>query len=142
MGGVVQLISCACGTTFEWTAAQQAAAARFRLPAPKHCTRCSDALRQQPLPQGIGRMRSTRGRHPGARRKKPVARPAAELIACERCGTEFVWTLAQQATFARRGFLRPRKCRRCSERQKQLAQRARRPVQVVQGGLPSLGKRS
>ena len=141
MGGVVQFIVCACSATFEWTAAQQDAAARFRLPPPNHCARCTEALRRQ-LPQASSRSRNARGNNPSARRKRPPAvRVADELITCERCGTEFVWTVAQQAVFAKRDYLRPRKCRVCSQRQKLLAERAKRPVQVVQGGLPSLGKR-
>lgn len=131
-----------CATPFVWSAVEQESAARYGLPVPQRCKRCYDDLRTAIPPAAAKKRRSTKGVRYSSRRKvhAPPARPRDERIACEGCGTEFVWTVHQQASFAERGWLRPRRCTVCSQRRKEQARRVKRPVHVVQGGLPGLGK--
>jgi hypothetical protein len=66
---------------------------------------------------------------------------ADKELVCYSCSAQFVWSASQQALFASRRFSEPKRCPVCAKRRNAGIRRAKRPARILQGGLPTLGKR-
>jgi len=126
----------ACGASFLWTTAEQAARGRYRLPEPRVCSNCVSAP--------VATNRPRRRRLLSRRREQPTVRslpPHPQMLSCVTCGNDFYWGVKAQASFAKRGWDQPKRCPPCAKRRKVQVSRATRGTHAVSGGLPSLGKR-